>query len=91
MVLRAYTHDFEVGEAMGMLSALRWVDGLQLRDIDFEMDCKRVVDGLYSKRIYTFDLGAILSDCRLILTISHVNSHVKFIKRQANKCGRLHF
>jgi hypothetical protein len=48
-----------------------------------------VVDGLYSKRIYTFDFGAILSDCRLILTTSLVNSHVKFIKRQTNKVAHI--
>jgi ribonuclease HI len=77
--------DVEVGEAMGLLSALRWVDELQLRNMDFEMDCKRVVDGLNSSRTQTSDLGAILSDCRLILATSFVNSHVKFIRRQANE------
>jgi hypothetical protein len=46
---------------------------------DFEMDCKRIVDGLYNKQIYYSDLGAILNDCRTILTSSFVTSHVKFI------------
>jgi ribonuclease HI len=77
--------DVEVGEAMGLLSALIWVVELQLHNMDFEMDCKRVVDGLYSNRTYTSDLGAILSDCRLILATSFVNSHIKFIRRQANE------
>jgi hypothetical protein len=54
--------DVEVGEAMGLLSALRWVNELQLSNMDFEMDCKRVVDGLNSNRTYTSDLCAILSD-----------------------------
>ncbi|MCI25283.1 cytochrome P450, partial [Trifolium medium] len=52
--------DVDVSEALGMLSALRWIDELQLRDMDIEMDFKRVVDGLYSNRTYTSDLGAIL-------------------------------
>jgi ribonuclease HI len=77
--------DVEIGEAMGLLSALKWVDELQLRDIDFEMDCKRVVDCLHSSRTYNSELGDILRDCRFILTTSLVNSHVKFIRRQANE------
>jgi ribonuclease HI len=78
----------EVGEAMGLLSALRWVNELQLSSLDFEMDCKRVVDGLHSNRTNTSDLGAILSDCRLILATS-LNSHVKFIRRQANEVAHI--
>ncbi|MCH95758.1 cytochrome P450, partial [Trifolium medium] len=77
--------DVEIGEAMGLLSALKWVDELQLRDVDFEMDCKRVVDCLYSGRTYNSDFGDILRDCRNVLATNLVNSHVKFIRRQANE------
>jgi hypothetical protein len=77
--------DVEIGEAMGLLSALKWVDELQLRGMDFKMDCKRVVDCLYSSRTYNSELGDILRDCRFILATSLVNSHVKFIRRQANE------
>ncbi|MCI22711.1 pentatricopeptide repeat-containing protein, partial [Trifolium medium] len=69
---------------MGLLRALNWVNEMQITDMDFEMDCKRVVDSLYSSRTYNSDLGDILSDCRTILATSLVNSHVKFIRRQAN-------
>ncbi|MCI31919.1 cytochrome P450, partial [Trifolium medium] len=61
--------DVEIGEAVGFPRALRWVDELQLRDMDVEMDCKSVVDGLYSHRAYTSDLGAILNDYKLILVL----------------------
>jgi hypothetical protein len=77
--------DVEIGEAIGLLQALKWVEEMQLFDIDFEMVCKKVVDGLYNKRIYRYDLGAILNDLRTILTSSFVNSHVKFIRRQTNE------
>jgi hypothetical protein len=77
--------DVEIGEAMRLLSALKWVDELQLRDMDFEMDCKRVVDCLYSSRTYNSELGDIVRDCRFILATILVNSHVKFIRRQANE------
>ncbi|PNY06289.1 pentatricopeptide repeat-containing protein [Trifolium pratense] len=67
---------------MGLLRALNWVSEMQITDMDFEMDCKRVVD---SSRTYNSDLGHILSDCRTMLATSLVNSHVKFIRRQTNE------
>ncbi|PNX85449.1 cytochrome p450, partial [Trifolium pratense] len=54
--------DVEIGKAVGLLSALKWIDELQFYDTDVEIDCKRVVDGLYSKRILNSNFGAILSD-----------------------------
>jgi hypothetical protein len=77
--------DVQIGEAIGLLQTLKWVEEMQFFDIDFEMDCKRIVDGLYSKKNYRSDLGAILNDCRTILASSFVNSHVKFIRRQASE------
>ncbi|GAU39464.1 hypothetical protein TSUD_158950 [Trifolium subterraneum] len=79
--------DVDIGEAMGLLRALNWMNEIQLTNVDLEMDCKRVVDSLYSSRTYRSDLGDILSDCRTILTTSLVNSHVKFIRRQANEAA----
>jgi ribonuclease HI len=43
---------WKVGEAIGLLRALKWAEEMQIFDIDFEMDCKRIVNGLYNKRIY---------------------------------------
>jgi hypothetical protein len=45
--------DVEIGEAMGLLNALKRVGELQLRDMDFEMNCERVVDCIHSSRTYT--------------------------------------
>ncbi|KAK2437967.1 hypothetical protein QL285_022797 [Trifolium repens] len=70
---------------MGLLSALRWVNEMQIRGIDFEMDCKGVVDSLHSSRTYNSDLGDILRDCRIIQATNLVTSHVRFIRRQANE------
>jgi hypothetical protein len=52
----------EIGEAIRLLRALKWIDELQLYGINFEIDCKRVVDNLYNKRTYNSNLGAILND-----------------------------
>ncbi|MCI45936.1 cytochrome P450, partial [Trifolium medium] len=54
-------------------------------DVDFEMDCKGVVDSLYSSRTCNSDPGDILGDYRIIQATNLVNSHVKFIRRQANE------
>jgi hypothetical protein len=76
----------EIREATGLLCALKWVDELQLKDIDFEMNCKIVVhNSLYSSISYNSNLCDILRNCRIILITSFLNSHVKFIKRQINK------
>jgi ribonuclease HI len=77
--------EVEVGEAIALLHALRWANKLQIRDIDFEVDCKRVVDSLYNNKNYASDFGAIIRDCRSLLNTSLMNSHVKFIRRQANE------
>ncbi|GAU49592.1 hypothetical protein TSUD_407630 [Trifolium subterraneum] len=79
--------EVEVGEAMGLLHALKWVEELQISDMDFEVDCKRVVDSLHSNKNHASDLGAIIIDCRRILATSLTNSHVKFIRRQANEAA----
>ncbi|KAK2375736.1 hypothetical protein QL285_076606 [Trifolium repens] len=77
--------DVELGEALGLLSALQWVNDLHLHNMDFEMDSKRVVDCLYSDIVNVSELGAIINDCRHILATDFVNSHVKFIWRQVNE------
>jgi hypothetical protein len=38
--------DVEIGEVMGLLRAFRWVNEMQIRDTNFEMDCKGVVGSL---------------------------------------------
>jgi len=42
--------EVRVGEALGLLSALEWVQELNLGPIDFELDVKKVVDSFLSSR-----------------------------------------
>ena len=39
--------DVDLSEALGLLSAMYWVRGLQLGIVNFELDSKIVVDSLY--------------------------------------------
>lgn len=43
--------DVDIGEALGLLTALQWLRDLQLQNVDFEVDSKSVVDSVYGKRI----------------------------------------
>jgi hypothetical protein len=77
--------EVEIGEELGLMSALKWTNEMQLHDIDFEMDCKRVVKSLYSTKIYSSALATIITNCRLLLATNMVNSRVKFIRRKVNE------
>jgi ribonuclease HI len=76
--------DVEVGEAIGLIHALRWAGEPQIRDIDFEGDCKRVVDNLYNNnKNHASYFGAIIRDRRNLLNTSLMNSYVKVAHRLA--------
>jgi hypothetical protein len=74
-----------VGEALGFLSALRWVHDLNLGPIDFELDSKIVVDSFFSSKSDSTEFGDIIKNCRSLFTDLYTNSSVEFIRRQANE------
>ncbi|PNX70857.1 cytochrome p450, partial [Trifolium pratense] len=41
----------DLGEALGLLHAIRWVQELQLGNVDFAMDSKTAVDQFHNKGI----------------------------------------
>jgi len=75
----------DVGEALGLHHAIRWIYELQLTNVDFEVDSKRVADYFNKGRGDVTEFGSIMDSsiqfCRNHLT----NSHVEFIRRQANE------
>jgi hypothetical protein len=75
----------DVGEALGLYHAIRWIHELQLENVDFEVDSKRVADYFNKGRGDVTEFGSIMDSsiqfCRSFLT----NSHVEFIRRQANE------
>jgi hypothetical protein len=74
-----------VGEALGFLSALRWVHDLNLGPIDFELDSKIVVDSFFSSNSDSTEFGDIIKNCRTLFTDLYINSSVEFIRRQTNE------
>jgi hypothetical protein len=77
--------DVDLGEALGLLSAMYWVRDLQLGIVDFELDSKTVVDSLYGSKSGVSNFSALINDCRRLLASDLVTSDVRFIQRQANE------
>lgn len=53
----------DLGEALGLLSALQWVRGLHLNNIDFDMDSKVLVDNIYGRTLDVLDFASIINNC----------------------------
>ncbi|XP_058767513.1 uncharacterized protein LOC131641227 [Vicia villosa] len=77
--------DVVIGEALGLLKAVNWVHDMGYDNMDFELDAKRVVDSVTSPRPNDSDLGAITGECNRLMALFFRNSHVKFVRRQANE------
>jgi len=77
--------DVDLGEALGLLSAMYWVRDLQLGIVDFELDSKTVVDSLYDNKSGVSNFSAIINDCRRLLAFDLVTFDVRFILRQTNE------
>jgi len=58
--------DVHIGEALGLLSALKWVHELHLGPIDFELDAKKVVDNFLSSTNDGAEFGDIIQSCQSI-------------------------
>jgi len=74
----------DVGEALGLHSALQWLDDMHFDSVDFETDSKLRVDAFLSNRNDTFEFGCIISFCCSLFGSTFVNSRVEFVRRQAN-------
>jgi hypothetical protein len=41
--------EVDIGEALGLLSALNWVNELRLEDVDFKLDSRNIVTRFHNK------------------------------------------
>ncbi|XP_039691241.1 uncharacterized protein [Medicago truncatula] len=74
----------DVGEALGLYHAIQWVRELQLSNVDFELDAKKVVDYFNKGGNDISEFGAIMDECRKNCNDCFENSKVEFSRRQAN-------
>jgi ribonuclease HI len=75
----------DVGEALGLYHAIRWIHELQLINVDFEVDSKRVADYFNKGRGDVTEFGSIMDSSINFCSNYLTNSHVEFIRRQANE------
>lgn len=66
----------DVGEVLGLYHAIRWIHELQLVNVDFEVDSKRVADYFSKGRGDVTEFGSIMDSsiqfCRSFLTNSRL-------------------
>ncbi|XP_024634509.1 uncharacterized protein [Medicago truncatula] len=75
----------DVGEALGLYHALRWIQELQLTNVDFEVDFKRIADYFNKGHGDVTEFGFIMDSNIHFCNTYLKNSHVEFIRRQANE------
>jgi ribonuclease HI len=71
--------DVRIGEALGLLSALKWVHELNLGQVDFELDSKLVVDSLHSNKHEASEFSDIIVYCKRLFSLFYSNFSVEFI------------
>ncbi|CAJ2641086.1 unnamed protein product [Trifolium pratense] len=79
----------DIGEALGLLHAMKWIQDLQLEHVDFELDSQIVVTKFHSKNRDESELGDIIKDCRTMFNTHFRNSRVEYIRRQANEVAHV--
>jgi len=77
--------DIDVGEVVGLHTALDWISNQQLDNVDFALDCKRVVDCANCSIDGNIEFGCIINGSKQMLADRFQNSHVEFNRRQANR------
>jgi len=75
----------DVGEALGLHSALQWLSDMQLDNVNFETDSKLTANAFLSTRNDLSDFGCIITSCRSLFHNLFSNSRVEFFRRQANE------
>jgi len=61
------------------------VHELQLTNVDFELDVKKVVDYFNKGSNDIYEFGAIVEECRRSCNLYFENSKVEFNRRQASE------
>jgi hypothetical protein len=54
--------EVDIGEALGLLSALNWVNKLRLEDVDFKLDSRTIVMRFHNKREDISEFGDVIRD-----------------------------
>jgi len=79
-----HMYSVEIGEALRLYHALKWMTDIQFDHVKFEIDSKITRDAFHSRTTDVTEFGNTIGACRELFSISFTNSRVEFIRRQAN-------
>jgi hypothetical protein len=72
-----------VGEALGLLYAMQWMQHMHFDSVDFVLDSKITTNAFRTRRIDVTEFSHVITTCRHLFS-SFTNSRVEFNRRQAN-------
>jgi len=70
----------DVGEVLGLQTALQWLTDMQIDIVDFDTNSKLTVDAFLSTRNDVSEFGCIISSCRSLFSTFFSNSRVEFVR-----------
>jgi hypothetical protein len=73
-----------IGEALGLLHALQWMQDMQFNNIDLELDSKVTRDAFHSRNTNFTEFGSIIKACIELFSSSFANSKVELTRQQEN-------
>jgi len=68
----------DVGEALGLFHALKWLQDMQMDNVNFVADSKTTADTFNSKQTNVTKFGQIIAAYEFMLSSHFVNSRVEF-------------
>jgi len=74
--------DIDVREVVGLHTTLDWISNQQFDNVDFVLDCNRVVDCVNSNLDDSSEFGCVITACKQLLENRFQNSYVEFNMRQ---------
>ena len=72
-----------VGEALGLLYAMQWMQDMHFDNVDFVLDSKITMDAFHTRRIDVTEFSHVITTCRHLFS-TFTNSMVEFNQRQPN-------
>ena len=69
-------------EVLGLYNALIWVADLQLYNMDFTLNSKKIVGYLREGSRDIIEFGSIMNVCEQLFNVNIQNSNVEFNQRQ---------
>jgi len=79
----------DMGEVLGLYHVIIWIHELQLANVDFEFDSKKVANYFYKGSNDFMKFGTVMAGCKYYCILFLENSHVGFSRSKTNEVVRV--